>query len=188
VVTPSPPICPSLPLREVGVFLEQLVQVDDDVVPRETDRVPVHAARRATFDERAVGAVLRLVLRALKAVVAGVPAQRRVLMGAGEPERVHALPRAREDDVVPLVDLHAVRRGDGVRPLLVVRGDRRDPPERHRLRAARRHADRREGGGSGAQRVEKEVPPAGERASGALLGGCARLDIRHGECSVRRSS
>src|SRR5215203_2342499 len=111
-----------LPLRQVAVFLIELVDVDGDGATDEPHGIAVHAARRAPLDERAVGTVLRLVLRALEAVVAAVPPERRVLVRAGKGERVDRLPAAREDHVVLLVDLHAVRGGNGIRPLGARRG------------------------------------------------------------------
>src|SRR5688500_1293864 len=107
-----------LPLREVGVFLVELVHVDGDRGADEPHGVAVHAAGRATLDERAVGAVLRLVLRALEAIVPGIPAQRGVLVRTGEREGVYRLAAAREDHLVRLVDLHAVGGGHGIGALL----------------------------------------------------------------------
>src|SRR5215218_68680 len=51
-----------LPLRQVAVFLIELVDVHGDGAADEPYGVAVHAARRASFDEGAVRAVLRLVL------------------------------------------------------------------------------------------------------------------------------
>src|SRR5829696_7556951 len=113
-----------LPLRQVAVFLIELVDVDGDGVADQPHGVAVHATRRASFDERTVRAILRLVLWALEAVVAPVPPERRVLVRTGEREREHRLAGACEDHLVRLVDLHTVRGGDGIRPLDACRRDR----------------------------------------------------------------
>src|SRR5438067_2735608 len=78
------------PALRVRVLLMQMLEVDRDRVPLALHREAVHAARRAPLDERAVGAVLRLVLRALEALVVVEPPERRVLVRARERERVHA--------------------------------------------------------------------------------------------------
>src|SRR5258705_11974406 len=49
------------PPRAILVLLDQLAEVDDDLRSVASHDVPIHAARRASLDEGAIGLVLRLV-------------------------------------------------------------------------------------------------------------------------------
>ncbi len=79
----------------------------------------VHVAGGPAGDERPVRPVLGLVARALEAPVPLLPAQRRVLVRAGEVERVGVLLEAHEDHLRLAVDGDAVGRRQR---------DRRSPP------------------------------------------------------------
>ena len=100
----------SLPLLPLLVLLVQRIDVDDDVRSFLPHRITIHASRCPAGEERAVLRVLRLVLRALKAALAGIPAKRRVLMRARKAEREHPALVAREDHVVVSVDRRAMMR------------------------------------------------------------------------------
>src|SRR5258705_8121068 len=62
--------------------------VDDERVAFSADREAIYAARRMPGDERLVGLIPRVVLRALEARVLRQPLERGVLMRARERERV----------------------------------------------------------------------------------------------------
>src|SRR5674476_224514 len=65
------------PTRSIGILLEHLVDIDDEVSARALNGQAIHAACRAPLDEDTVGAILRMVLGTLEAMIGVIPSQGR---------------------------------------------------------------------------------------------------------------
>src|SRR5689334_3220004 len=96
-----------------------------------------------------------MMLGALELVVFGMPAQRRVLMGTGQVERVRLAYRAHQNHLIVPVDRRPVRIGNGIRVQRVVYRER--APE-----APRQGRDKRRG--QPGAHVTQELAPAGDGA------------------------
>src|SRR5674476_510983 len=129
------------PLSQIQVLLVERVDLHDERLSITTHGEAIHVSCRATLDERTIRAIVRVVLRAYEFLVIRAPAQRRILVRAGERECVDLSRRARDDDAVIAIDRHAVRRRHRVALLLVaVAAPFREGPDlaqRHCLRRPR---------------------------------------------------